>query len=251
MDKDQLREKAISRTRNELESSVDRDDLLAKAVKQHDELENDIRNQVETLRDWYSVHFPELESELSDDDRFVQVLQKHGVERSEIEPFSEMAAKSTGSMISVSDREMIEGVVDSVSSMIQVRDSIEEYVRNNAAGEFENLSSLLGPLLASRLVSLAGGLEELAQMPASTVQMLGAEKALFRHLKGNGSSPKHGVLFEHRFVKDLPEDRRGKMARFLANKTVIAARVDQYGDEDKSEKLNKELEDKYSDLSPE
>ncbi|GEM_PF-4470613 len=121
MDKDQLREKAISRTRNELESSVDRDDLLAKAVKQHDELENDIRNQVETLRDWYSVHFPELESELSDDDRFVQVLQKHGVERSEIEPFSEMAAKSTGSMISVSDREMIEGVVDSVSSMIQVR----------------------------------------------------------------------------------------------------------------------------------
>jgi Protein implicated in ribosomal biogenesis, Nop56p homolog len=121
VDKDQLREKAISRTRNELESSVDRDDLLAKAVKQHDELENDIRNQVETLRDWYSVHFPELESELSDDDRFVQVLQKHGVERSEIEPFSEMAAKSTGSMISVSDREMIEGVVDSVSSMIQVR----------------------------------------------------------------------------------------------------------------------------------
>ncbi|EGQ43431.1 MAG: ribosomal biogenesis protein Nop56/Nop58 [Candidatus Nanosalina sp. J07AB43] len=129
MDKDQLRERAISRTRNELESSVDRDDLLAKAVKQHDELENDIRNQVETLRDWYSVHFPELESELSNDDRFVQVLQKHGIERSEIEPFSEMAANSTGSMISASDREMIEAVIDSVSSMIQVRDSIEEYVR--------------------------------------------------------------------------------------------------------------------------
>ncbi|MBY6293786.1 hypothetical protein GLU60_00130 [Nanohaloarchaea archaeon H01] len=251
MDKDQLREKAISRTRNELESSVERDDLLAKAVKQHDELENDIRNQVETLRDWYSVHFPELESELGDDDRFVQILQKYGVERSEIEPFSEMAARSTGSAISASDREMIESVVDSVSSMIEARDSIEEYVRDNAAEEFENLSSLLGPLLASRLVSLAGGLEELAQKPASTVQMLGAEKALFRHLKGNGSSPKHGVLFEHRFVRDLPEDRRGKMARFLANKTVIAARVDQYGDDDKSEKLNSEIEDKYSDLSPE
>lgn len=250
MDKDQLREKAISRTRSELESSVERDDLLAKAVKQHDELENDIRNQVETLRDWYSVHFPELESELDDDDRFVQILQKYGIERSEIEPFSEMAARSTGSAISASDREMIESVVESVSSMIEARDGIEEYVRDNAAEEFENLSSLLGPLLASRLVSLAGGLEELAQKPASTVQMLGAEKALFRHLKGNGSSPKHGVLFEHRFVRDLPEDKRGKMARFLANKTVIAARVDQYGDDDKSEKLNSEIEDKYSDLSP-
>jgi nucleolar protein 56 len=91
-------------------------------------------------------------------------------------------------------------------------------------------------------------LEELAKMPASTVQMLGAEKALFRHLHGEGLPPKHGVLFQHRFVKNLPEEKRGTMARFLANKTVMAARIDQYGDEDKSEDLREEIEDKYESL---
>ena len=249
MDKDDLREKAISRTREELGADVDRDQLLAKAVRQHDELEKDIRNQVESLRDWYSIHFPELESEISDDSQFVDILGKYGVERSEIDPFSEMAEKSTGSSISDVDREMIESSVDTVLRMIRLKDDLNEYVRGNAESEFENLSSILGPLLATRLVSLAGGIEELARKPASTVQMLGAEKALFRHLKGNGSAPKHGVIFDHRFVKELSEGERGKMARFLANKTVIAARIDQYGDKNKSDELNRDLESKYSDLS--
>lgn len=249
MDKEDLREKAISRTREELEKEVEKDRLLAKNIKQHDILEKNIRRQLEGLRDIYSIHFPELEDEITDDEQFVDVLERYGVESSEIEPFSEMADKSAGSAINQEDKELIEQNVETVSSMIQLRDDLKEYIREGAQEEFQNLSTLLGPLLATRIVSLAGGLEELAKKPASTVQMLGAEKALFRHLKGQGSAPKHGVLFQHRFVNDLPEEKRGKMARFLANKAVMAARIDQYGDEDKSENLKEEIEQKYSELS--
>jgi len=248
MDKEDIREKAISQTREEIESSVEKDQLLVKAVKQLDQLERDIRNQVERLRDWYGVHFPELEQEITEDDRFVDILEKYGVEKSEIEPFSQMAQNSTGSDLSEQDRNLIENSVSTIASMKSLRDDIEDYVEEGAREEFQNLSVLLGPVLATRLVALAGGLEELAKKPASTVQMLGAEKALFRHLHGEGSSPKHGVLFHHRFVKNLPEEKRGKMARFLANKSVMAARIDQYGDEDKSEKLRKEIENQYDEL---
>ena len=248
MDREELRDQAISQTREELEKEVEKDQLLVKTIKQHDTLEKNIRNQVESLRDWYSVHFPELEDEITDDQQLIDIIEKYGVERSEIDPFSEMADKSTGSAISERDEELMEQTVETVSSMMELKEDLEQYVREGAAEEFQNLSNLLGPLLATRIISLAGGLEELAKKPASTVQMLGAEKALFRHLRGQGSAPKHGILFEHRFVKDLPEEERGKMARFIANKTVMAARIDQYGDEDKSEKLNDEIEEKYSEL---
>ena len=249
MDKDDLREKAISRTREELEEEVDRDQLLVKNIKQHDTLQQNIRNQLESLRDLYQIHFPELEDEITDDEQFIDILEKYGVESSGIDPFSEMAEKSAGSQITEKDRKLIEQSVETVSAMMQLRDDLQEYIREEAQEEFRNLSTLLGPLLATRIVSLAGGLEELARKPASTVQMLGAEKALFRHLKGNGAPPKHGIIFEHRFVKDLPEEKRGKMARFMANKAVMAARIDQYGTENKSSKLNNEIEEKYSELS--
>lgn len=248
MNKEDIREKAISQTREEIEGSVEKDQLLVKAVKQLDQLEKDVRDEVERLRDWYSVHFPELEQEITEDDRFVDILEKYGVEKSQIKPFSEMADNSTGSKLSERDRKLIENSVSTIASMKDLRDEIEDYIEEGAKEEFQNLSVLLGPVLTTRLVALAGGLEELAKMPASTVQMLGAEKALFRHLHGEGSSPKHGVLFQHRFVKNLPEEKRGKMARFLANKTVMAARIDQYGDEDKSEGLREEIEDKYESL---
>jgi nucleolar protein 56 len=78
--------------------------------------------------------------------------------------------------------------------------------------------------------------------------MLGAEKALFRHLRQGGNPPKHGILFEHEFVSPLHSDHRGKMARFLANKIVMAARLDQYGDKEKGEELREECRQKFEQL---
>jgi nucleolar protein 56 len=106
-----------------------------------------------------------------------------------------------------------------------------------------NLAAMAGPVLAARLVALAGGLEELARKPAGTVQVLGAEEALFAHLRGHAPSPKHGVIYAHEAVRGTHPEHRGSAARALAGKLTIAARVDHYSGERKPE-LDAELEDR-------
>ncbi|MDL0135737.1 NOP5/NOP56 family protein, partial [Halobacterium salinarum] len=91
-----------------------------------------------------------------------------------------------------------------------------------------NLSMLAGPVLAARLIALAGGLDDLAKLPSGTVQVLGAEDALFAHLRGHAPSPKHGVIYTHEYVRGTHPDQRGSAARALAGKLTIAARVDHY-----------------------
>ena len=247
MDKEELREKALSETKDELRSEVDRDEILVKAVKQLDQMNDNINTEVERLRDWYSLHFPELEEEISDNEHLVKILER-GINRDNLDSFSELANSSTGMALTEEDEEMLEQTVNSISQRMELRDRIENYVESGVKEEMPNLSKLLEPLLAARLVGLAGSLEDLAKKPASTVQMLGAEKALFRYLRGNGTPPKHGIVFQHEFVNQLPEDERGKMARFLANKASIAARLDNYGDKEKGEQLREECREKFEAL---
>ena len=100
-----------------------------------------------------------------------------------------------------------------------------------------SLSALLGPLLAARLIGAAGSLARLARMPGSTIQTLGAEKALFAHLGGGGPPPKHGLLLAHSLVRNALRQQRGKLARQLAAKVAIAARLDCYGGEPQGAEL--------------
>lgn len=119
----------------------------------------------------------------------------------------------------------LDGAVEAVGS---TRDRIEVYIDETAPEVAPNLSNLAGERLAARLIALAGGLEELARMPSSTVQVLGAEDALFRHLREDTPPPKHGVIYVHPYVRQTPADERGSAARALAGKLTIAARVDCY-----------------------
>lgn len=247
MDRDDLREKAIEETRDKLKSAADRDRLMVKAVNFLDENNNNFNAEMERFRDWYGLHFPELEKEITDDEHLIKILS-NGLRRDELYAFSEMAENSTGMPLTDDDLEMLEEAYESLEKKLKMRGKIESYVEGVAEEEMPNLETVLGPLLAARIVALAGGLEELAKKPSSTVQMLGAEKALFRYLHGEGTPPKHGVLFQHNFVNSLPEDKRGKMARFLANKAVMAARIDQYGDKQKGEELREECQEKFEEL---
>lgn len=247
MDRDELREKAIEGTREKLKTVGDRDRLMVKAVNFLDENNKNFNSEMERFRDWYSLHFPELEDEITDDEQLMKILER-GIERSELDAFEEMAENSTGMDLEDEDLEMLEKAYSSLQEKLDMREQITEYIEDVAKEELPNLETVLGPLLAARIVSLAGGLEEMAKKPSSTIQMLGAEKALFRYLHGEGTPPKHGVLFQHNFVNSLPEDKRGKMARFMANKAVMAARLDQYGDKEKGEELYKECQEKFEEL---
>ncbi len=246
MDREEIRNKALERTRKEIEET-DRVQLMVKAVKSLDEVKNSQRNEIEAFRDWYSLHFPEFEREIEDDQHLIKILSG-GVKKQNLDSFKQLAENSTGMQVSGEDSDILEEFVDALKSQQDIVEKLEEYIRDIAKEEMHNTSVLLGPILAARIVNLAGGLEDLAKKPASTVQMLGAEKALFRHLRKGGNPPKHGILFEHDFVSPLHPDQRGKMARFIANKTVMAARIDQYGDKDKGEELKEECRQKFEEL---
>lgn len=246
MDREEVRSEALKQTREEI-SGINRVQLMVKAVKNLDQLKSSQSNEMEAFRDWYSLHFPELEREIEEDEHLLKILSG-SVERSELKNFAEMAEGSTGMVLGEEDKDILKSYVDSLGSREKIIRKVESYVEDIAKEEMPNVSILLGPVLGARMVQLAGGLEELAKKPASTVQMLGAEKALFRHLREGGNPPKHGILFEHEFVSPLHSDQRGKMARFLANKTVIAGRLDQYGEKEKGVELREECREKFEEL---
>lgn len=249
MDKEEIRKKALQESKENIRQSVDRDKHLEKAVKQLDQLNNSINEEVDLLRDWYSLHFPELEEEINDNEEFSKIINKFGVQKEELKPFEEMAEKSTGSSLPEKETEILETCFRNIENMSKTRDELKQYVEETAKDVIPNLSTLLEPLLAARMVSQAGGVENLAKQPASTIQMLGAEKALFRYLKGEGTPPKHGVLFHHSMVRKLPDNERGKMARFLANKAALCARIDQYSDKTgKGAEYREEAQKKFVEL---
>ena len=111
-----------------------------------------------------------------------------------------------------------------------------------------NVTALVGPLLGARLLSLAGSLEELAKLPASTIQVLGAEKALFRALRTGGKPPKHGVIFQFPEIRRSPRWQRGKIARALATKLAIAARVDYFTGRYIGDELKKKLMERIDEI---
>jgi nucleolar protein 56 len=121
--------------------------------------------------------------------------------------------------------------------------SLRAHVERTAPEVAPNLSALAGPVLAARLIALAGGLHELARKPSGTIQVLGAEDALFAHLRGRAPSPKHGVIFVHEAIQGTAPEHRGSAARALAGKLAIAARVDHYTGERKPE-LDAELQER-------
>jgi nucleolar protein 56 len=153
---------------------------------------------------------------------------------------------------SVADREpssppeeRVVALADRVVDLDDEATDLRAFVEQSAPAVAPNLSALAGPVLAARLISLAGGLEDLAKLPSGTVQLLGAEDALFAHLRGQAPSPKHGVIYTHEYVHGTDPEHRGSAARALAGKLTIAARIDHYSGERRPD-LDVELEDRIA-----
>ncbi|QGN06791.1 NOP58 family protein [Halorhabdus sp. CBA1104] len=130
-----------------------------------------------------------------------------------------------------------------VAGLAEEAATLRQYVETTTPDVAPNLAALAGPVLAARLLSLAGGLETLAKKPSGTVQVLGAEDALFAHLQGSAPSPKHGVIYTHEYVRGTDPEHRGSAARALAGKLSIAARIDHYSG-DRRPELAAELDER-------
>lgn len=201
----------------------------------------------ERLREWYGLYYPELEK-FVEDKRYTELIAKDPRRESIAMAIGKESVESVGADLDDEDFEAIQILARSALELFRAREHIESSIQRKMKAEAPNLAAVSGPIIGARLISLAGGQARLAGMPASTVQLLGAEKAMFRHLKDNSRPPKHGVIFQHSFIHKAPYWQRGKIARALAGKISIAAKADFYGDRDIASELMSSLESRIEDI---
>ncbi|MDD3159757.1 MAG: RNA-processing protein [Candidatus ainarchaeum sp.] len=143
---------------------------------------------------------------------------------------------------------MFEELIKNQKSIEEEKDRLTEFIESEMKKELPNFSEIAGSILGAKILSEAGSKKKLMLIPSSTMQLLGASKALFNHLKRRGKCPKHGLIFNHPYLQKLPKNKRGKAARILAGKLSIAVKIDYFGTGNKAKELKKEIEEKISKL---
>jgi nucleolar protein 56 len=223
------------------------------------------------IREWYGIHFPELDRLLDKHETYIRLVYKLGskenftqenlkkleIPKVKVEQIVKASKTSMGADLTETDLSQIQTLCKNVMELYDLRERLESYLDSTMEEVAPNIKALVGSLLGARLIAIAGGLTNLARRPASTIQVLGAEKALFRSLKTGTRPPKHGIIFQHAYLHEAKKWQRGKIARALAGKIAIAARTDAFGgryigDELKAdlEKRIEEIHEKYSAPSP-
>ena len=252
---EKLREFAMQLSSSKVTEVSQSPDLhLIQAINTLDETDKIINSISSRLREWYGLHFPELDNLIDSINGYSQIVlsgtreniskedfEKAGFSKDKVEMLSLIKEKSRGGNISEKNFGIVQSLAKQILELFELRKNIEEHVDEQMKEEAPNISAILGTVVGARVLAHAGSLKRLATMPASTIQILGAEKALFRSLKTGANPPKHGILFQHALVHAAPRWQRGKIARAIAAKGAIAARVDVFGGG-----LNEMLLDKLS-----
>lgn len=243
-------------------ATAKRDLYAVQAVRAIDDIDKTSNLFAGRIREWYGLHFPELDRIVDKHDTYARLvadlgvrssfteenLKKEGIPEDKIQQIAASARKSMGASFPEEDLEWLRSFCRDTLELVKFREKAETYVDAVMKETAPNTTALLGPLLTARLMSIAGGLMNLAKMPSSTMQVLGAEKALFRSLKTGARPPKHGVIFQYASIHMSPRWQRGKIARALSGKLAIAARVDAFGGDYMGDKLAKDLEKKVSEI---
>jgi len=236
---------AHSLSRYKLKFSPDKiDTMIVQAVNLLDDLDKELNNYIMRCREWYGWHFPELGKIITDNLAFVRTVEVMGTRDNakstdlgdilpeEVEEKVKEAAEiSMGTEISTEDILNIKHLCQQVVEIQEYRAQLYEYLKNRMMAIAPNLTILVGELVGARLISHAGSLMNLAKHPASTVQILGAEKALFKALKTKHDTPKYGLIYHAQLVGQASSKLKGKVSRMLAAKAAIATRVDALGEE--------------------
>jgi len=255
-----LRQKSIAAAEEAIREASSRPDLhLVQAIQALDDTDKYLNITATRASEWYGLHFPELTQMIQDNVALCKIITEIGTREAfsaeklsgrgftdkKIEAIIEARDRSKGGSISEGDVGRVKSLAALAIQLSSIRDGLNGYVESQMKKVAPNVADIAGATIGARLMAKAGGLDRLAILPASTIQILGAEKALFRSLRTGARPPKHGILFQHQAVHTAPKWQRGKIARTLANKIAIAARVDYYrGSEDLSIKvgLDKRLE---------
>jgi nucleolar protein 56 len=258
-----VRNVSIELAKMKVKTTVERHDLLAaQAVQMVDDLDKSLNVFMSRVREWFGLHYPELDRLLDKHETYarlvvnlgkrenftVENLEKEGLPDKKAQSIAKVAAASMGADLGDDDLAQIQDICRNVLELYHVRQSLENYVDSVMEEVAPNTRAIGGSLLGARLLSLSGGLLNLAKLPASTIQILGAEKALFRSLKTKARPPKHGIIFQHPDIHDAKRWQRGKIARALAGKLSIAARVDAFKGEFMGDRLKADLDKRIEEI---
>jgi len=213
--------------------------MVIQAVGLLDDLDKELNNYAMRLREWYGWHFPECGKIIQDNLTYAKLVKIIGMKTntgasdlSEVLPedlekaVKEAAEVSMGSEITDDDESNIKELCDQIISLTDYRQSLTEYLKARMMAIAPNLTIMVGELVAARLISHAGSLINLAKQPASTIQIFGAEKALFRALKTKHETPKYGLIYHASLVGQANPKLKGKISRSLASKCALCVRVD-------------------------
>jgi nucleolar protein 56 len=254
-----------SYSRAKVKFNVNRvDNMIIQSICLLDQLDKDLNTFSMRVREWYGWHFPELAQVVKNNHMYARVAKFIGDKSTltdaklpgleEITQDAEMANQviaaarmSMGQDISPIDLSNIEQFATRVAQLSAYRKSLHEYLTEKMNVVAPNLSALIGELVGARLISHAGSLTNLAKYPASTVQILGAEKALFRALKTRGNTPKYGLIFHSSFIGRAGAKNKGRISRYLANKCSLASRIDAFAEQSTcvyGDKLREQVEER-------
>jgi nucleolar protein 56 len=239
-----------------------RDQVAAQTIQTIDDLDRTLNLFMGRMREWYGVHFPELDRLVEKHETYARLvlklgnkenftrknLEKEDLPKNKTEQISEIAESSMGANILEIDLAQIQNLSQKILDLYKLRENMETYLEKTMDEIAPNTKAIAGSLLGARLIAIAGGLRNLAMRPASTMQVLGAEKALFRSLKTGARPPKHGLIFQHALLHDAKRWQRGKIARAVAGKLAIAVRADAFGGHYVGDRLKADLNRRIEEI---
>jgi len=234
-----------SLSRYKLKFSPDKvDTMIIQAIGLLDDLDKELNTYAMRVREWYGWHFPELGKIITDNFSFIKTIKLVGTrdnmvntDMSDILPedveekVKEAAEISMGTEVSEDDIVNIQNLCDEILAINDYRTHLSDYLKSRMLAMAPNLTILVGETIGARLIAHSGSLTNLAKQPASTVQILGAEKALFRALKTKKDTPKYGLIYHAQLIGQASQKNKGKMSRSLAAKASLAIRVDAFGED--------------------
>ena len=208
--------------------SASEDKHLIQAVNSIDEIDDAISKLIERIREWYALYFPEMDV-IKNNETYIRLISQNKTKEEILKAKPEAFPKDFIDIeddINPIDLEIMNNYANSIYELQKSRKNIEDYIDQKMNALAPNLRLLVGSTLGAKLISHAGGIKRLAMYPSSTVQIMGAEKALFRHLKSGDRPPKYGLIYQHPQVRGAKWWNRGKIARMLAGKISLAVRRD-------------------------
>ncbi|MCR4336042.1 MAG: hypothetical protein NUV57_05935 [archaeon] len=261
---DLLRKRLISSAKKKVQEKYEGKEVhIIKSVNLLEDLDSASNLFIEQLREWYSTHFPELDELVKENDPYLKIiyeignrenftekkLKDAGVDEKDIGKIMSTAKNSMGSKTEEKDLAEIKVLALNCHNLREQREYLTKYLEESMSKELPNFSELAGAVIGAKILAKVGTKKKLAFMPASGIQVVGAEKALFLHKKKGAKSPKYGYLYQHPLVRAARYENKGKIARSIAAKLAIAVKKDYFHNNSSAKEMKKELEERAEELS--